>query len=49
MPNTEIIRVRNCIQITVILHFHIQLTSKSAILKNVRTKTGKTGLYDYIT
>ena len=33
MPNTEILRIRNCIDITVILHFHLELMSKSVILK----------------
>ena len=33
MPSTEILRIRNCIHITVILHFHLELISKSVSLK----------------
>ena len=29
MPNTEMLRVRNCIHITVMLYFHLELMSKS--------------------
>ena len=49
MPNTEILRVRNCIHITVTLHFHIELMSRYVGLKIFMTKSGKTGLYDYMT
>ena len=48
MPQTEILRVRNCIPITVILYFHLKLMSKSVSLKSFGTKTGKIGLYNYI-
>ena len=44
MPSTEILRVRNCIHITAILNLDLELLPKS-----VRTKTGQTGLYKYIT
>ena len=44
MPSTEILRVRNCIHITVMLYFHLK-----SLFKNFRTKTGKTGLYNYST
>ena len=33
MPSTEILRVGNCIYITVILYFHLELMSKSLNLK----------------
>ena len=33
MPSTEILRIRNCIHITVILYFHLELMSKSVSLK----------------
>ena len=33
MPSTEILRIRNCIHITVILYFHLELMSKSVGLK----------------
>ena len=33
MPITEILRIRNCIHITVILYFHLELMSKSVSLK----------------
>ena len=49
MPRTEILQIKNCIHVTVILHFHLELMSKSVCLKNFRTKTGKSGPYDYIT
>ena len=34
MPNTEFLRVRNCIHIIVILYFHLGLMSESISLKN---------------
>ena len=43
MPSKEILRIRNCIHITVISYFHLQLVSRS-----VSRKTGKTGLYNSI-
>ena len=46
MPSTEILRVRSCIYIAVILHFHLELMSKSV---GFRTKTDEAGLYNYIT
>ena len=46
MTSTEIILVRNCIHMTVILYFHVELMSKS---KNFKTKTRKAGLYDNTT
>ena len=33
MHSTEILRVRNCIHKTVILHFHLELMSESVSLK----------------
>ena len=33
MPNKEILRIRNCIHITVISYFHLQLVSKSVSRK----------------
>ena len=33
MPGKEILRIRNCIHITVILHFHLELMSKYVSLK----------------
>ena len=41
MPSTEIFRVRNCIHITVILHFHLELMSKSVSLKILGLKLVK--------
>ena len=41
MPSTEILRVRNCIHITVILYFHLELLSKSVSLKILRLKLEK--------
>ena len=33
MPTTEILQIRNCIDIIVILYFHSELMSKSVSLK----------------
>ena len=33
MPSTEILRVRNCIYVTVISYFHLELLSKYVSLK----------------
>ena len=33
MPSTEILRMRNCIHITVILYFHLELMFRSVSLK----------------
>ena len=41
MPSTEILRVTNCIHITVILYFHLELLSKSASLKILGQKLVK--------
>ena len=41
MSSTEILRVRNCILITVILHFHLELMSKSASLNILGLKLVK--------
>ena len=41
MPNTEILRIRNWINITVILHFHLELISKYVILKILGLKLVK--------
>ena len=41
MPNTEIFQVRNYIHIIVILHFHIELMSRSASLKILGLKLVK--------
>ena len=41
MPSTEILRVTNCIHITVILYFHFELLSKSASLKILGQKLVK--------
>ena len=50
MPSTGIFRNRNCIHITVILHFHKKLMSYLICYpKNFRTKTGKSGPYNYRT
>ena len=38
MPSTEILRVRNCFHITVILHFHLELMPKSISLKFLGVK-----------
>ena len=38
MPSTEILRVSNCIHITVIQYFHLELMSKSVSLKILRLK-----------
>ena len=35
MPSTEILQIRNCIHITVILYFCLELISKSVSLKVV--------------
>ena len=44
MPSTEILRVRNHIYMTVILHFHLELMAKFVILKILGLD-----LYNYIT
>ena len=49
MPSKEILRDRNCIHLTVILHFYLESISESVRSKNFRTKPGKPGLYNYIT
>ena len=41
MPSAEILRVRNCIHITVILYFHLELLSKSLSLKILGLKLVK--------
>ena len=41
MPSTEILRVRNCIHVTVILHFHLELMSKSVSLNILGLKLVK--------
>ena len=41
MPSTEILRIRNCIHITVILYLHLELISKSVSLKILRLKLVK--------
>ena len=41
MPNTEILRVRNCIHIIVILYIHLGLVSKSISLKTSGLKLVK--------
>ena len=41
MPNAEILRVKNCNHITVILYFHLELMSKSVSLKVLGTKPVK--------
>ena len=33
MPSKEILQIRNCIHVTVILHFHLEVMSKSVSLK----------------
>ena len=33
MPSKEIFRIRNCIHVTVILHFRLEVMSKSVSLK----------------
>ena len=38
MPSTEILSVRSCIHINVILNFHLELTSKSVSLKTLGLK-----------
>ena len=41
MPSTEILRIRNCIHITVISYFHLELMSKSVSLKILARKLVK--------
>ena len=41
MPCTEILQVRNCLHITVILKFYLVLMSKSVTLKILRRKLVK--------
>ena len=41
MPRTEILPIRNCIHITAILHFHLELMSKSVSLKILGLKLVK--------
>ena len=41
MPSTKILRVRNCIHLTVILYFHLKLMSKSVSLKVLGLKLVK--------
>ena len=41
MPSTEVLRIRNCIHITVILYFHLELMSKSVSLKTLGLKLVK--------
>ena len=41
MSSTEILRVRNCVHITVTLIFHLELMSKSASLKMLGLKLVK--------
>ena len=41
MPNREILRIRNCIHITVISYFHLQLVSKSVSRKFLGLKLVK--------
>ena len=41
MSSREILRVTNCIDITVILYFHIELMSKSVSLKILGLKLVK--------
>ena len=41
MPRTEILRVGNCIHITVILYFHLELLSKFVSLKILGLKVVK--------
>ena len=41
MPSTQIIRIRSCIDITVILHFHLELMSRFVSLKILGLKLVK--------
>ena len=41
MPRTEILQIKNCIHVTVILHFHLELMSKSVCLKILGSKLVK--------
>ena len=41
MPRTEILQVRDCIHVTVILLFHLELMSKSVSLKILGVKLVK--------
>ena len=43
MPGTEILRVTNCIHISVILYFYLELMSKSVSLKILELKLVKLG------
>ena len=43
MPDTEILRVRNCIHISAILYFYLELMSKSVSLKILELKLVKLG------
>ena len=46
MSSTEILRVRNCIHIAVILYLHLELMSKSVSLETLELKFVK---LDFIT
>ena len=41
MPSTEILQIRNCIHVTVILYFQLELMSKSVSLKILGLKLVK--------
>ena len=41
MPSTEILRIRSCIHITVILYFHLEVMSKYFSLKILELKLVK--------
>ena len=43
MPGTEILRVTNCIHISAILYFYLELMSKSVSLKILELKLVKLG------
>ena len=49
MSSTKILRVKNCIHITLILHFHLELISKSVSLKILGLKLVKLDYIIYIT
>ena len=47
MPSTEIVQVRNCIHVTNIFSFRVNV--QICWSQNFRTKAGEAGLYNYIT
>ena len=46
MPSTKTLQSRNCICITILLYFHLELKAHICYSKNVWLKTDKAGLYN---